>query len=177
MHVRVLTTNQLALGVDPLNPTIVIDLSKEAIRPLHTDQISNVPKPQEPVSTRSTVHEQSQSSRAQRTTGKHFICINDKMINCRSLKELLAEGLKSLEQHRPGTLDKLSKISPRSKYIVARDPSRLFQNIESVEKFAARLTSEWWYGTNNSADETKNWLRRSAELAGLVWDRDITSSL
>ncbi len=35
----------------------------------------------------------------------------------------------------------------------------------------------WWFGTNNSADETLTWLRRGADLAGLEWGKDITTSI
>lgn len=36
MYVRVLSASRLALGIDPLQPTHLIDLSKENIRPYHS---------------------------------------------------------------------------------------------------------------------------------------------
>ena len=90
---------------------------------------------------------------------------------------MLSEGLKAFERHKSGTLEKLSNISPRSKHIVARDRYTLFNNTELSENYSEVLIDDWWYGTNNSAQETEAWLRRGAELCGLKWDKDITTSL
>lgn len=161
-YVRVLTKNQLALGVDPLNPTHVIDFSAEAIRSISSDDI--VQEPQRPPARR---------KRVSRQTGKYLLEIKGDEKECGSLKELLSEGLKALERHQPGTLAKLTTIRPRSKRIVARDPALLFKQPELADKYAEKLINGWWFGTNNSADETVTWLRRGCELAGLEWDREV----
>lgn len=165
LHVCILTPNQLALGVDPLNPTSVIDLSQEALLPMRG-------KP--PVTEASTPEPKFRSSRS---TGRYLIKFKGKMIECRSLKEMLAEGLKAIESHKPGTLEKLSTIKPRTKRIVAHEPKHLFEEPELVKKYSDRLMNGWWYGTNNSAGETKTWLKRACELAGLTWGRDFDADL
>jgi hypothetical protein len=167
MHVRVLTTNQLALGIDPLNPTSVIDLSKEAIRPISSQEAQTEAQTPKPHIT----------ARVSRKSGKYLLDIKGNTIECGSLKEMLAEGLRALEKHQRGTLDKLSAIKPRTKRIVARDAQRLFDQPELAAKYAEKLTDSWWYGTNNSAGETNAWLRRGADLAGLEWGRNFTTSL
>jgi hypothetical protein len=35
----------------------------------------------------------------------------------------------------------------------------------------------WWFGTNNSRDETIAWLKRGCELAGLSWGEDFSVAL
>jgi hypothetical protein len=178
MNVRVLTTNQLALGIDPLHPSSVIDLSREVVRSLEQgkDQKTFEPQPMSPLPA-GPPRPHSPSLRSSRTTGKYYVEIKGNMIECRSLKEMLAKGLIAFEQHKPGTLEKLSKVRPRSKHIVAREPRHLFGKADNVEKYTERLVGDWWYGTNNSATETEAWLKRGAELSGLDWGRDVTTSL
>ena len=163
----ILTEGQLALGVDPFNPTSIIDFSKEAIWPISLrDTQTDVRAPN-----------RNAAQRVSRKSGKYLLAIKGNTIECGSLKDLLAEGLRALEKHKRGTLDKLSAIKPRTKRIVARETQRLFDQPELAEKYAEQLTDGWWYGTNNSADETNTWLRRGADLAGLEWGRDFTTSL
>jgi len=178
MNVRVLTTNQLALGIDPLRPSSVIDLSREVVRSLEqgTDQKTVEPPALSPTPA-GPPRPHSPSPRPSRTTGKYSFQIKGKTIECRSLKEMLAKCLRAYEQYKPGTLDKLSKVSPRSKHIVAREPRHLFEKADQVEKYTERLVGDWWYGTNNSAQETEAWLKRGAELCGLDWGTDVTTSL
>ncbi len=165
MNVRVLTTNQLALGIDPLHPSSVIDLSKEVIRSLEQVQVQKAvnPPPQTPL------HSGSQAAlsptlRSPRTSGKYYVEIKGNVMECQSLKEMLAKGLRAFEQNKPGTLEKISKIRPKTKRIVARERRDLFGNANLVEKYAERLDDDWWYGTNNSTQETEACLKRGAEL-------------
>ena len=173
MNVRVLTTNQLALGIDPLHPSSVIDLSKEVVRSLESQPLELPPS----VAPDSKEPRPFPSARPSRTTGAYHLEIKRHEIICRSLKEMLAEGLRAYERHKPGTLQKLSQISPRSKHIVALDRNRLFEKADLVEKCTEKLVDDWWYGTNNSAQETVAWLKRGAELCGMVWDRDVIINL
>jgi hypothetical protein len=69
--------------------------------------------------------------------------------------ELLAESLKAIELSRPGTLEKLSHIKPKSKRIVSHVKKALFDSKHLSEGYGAKLLNGWWYGTNNSAQETK----------------------
>ncbi|HLG86156.1 MAG TPA: hypothetical protein VKZ79_03060 [Alphaproteobacteria bacterium] len=166
-HVRVIGANQLGLGADPFNPTSIIDFTEEAVRPISSQEDRTEKRAPGPPAT----------PRASRKSGNYLLDIKGNTIECGSLKDLLAEGLRVLEKHQPGTLDKLSAIKPRTKRIVARDAQRLFDRSELAKKYAEKLIDGWWYGTNNSADETNVWLRRAADLAGLEWGRNFTTSL
>lgn len=177
MNVRVLTTNRLALGVDPLNPDSVIDFSKETVGSLLQDSSAKLADPLAQLRETPSLTRHPRKPKGSRSSGKYFVEILDARIECSSLKELLSVGLKNIEKNRPGTLLKLSQISPRSKYIVAKDKYRLFANSEAAEKYAEHLIAEWWYGTNNSAAETKSWLMRCAQISGLKWGEDVKTSL
>lgn len=166
-YAQVQSKNLLALGADPLNPTHVIDFTKEVIRPISsTVSPSDLETPPA-----------GGARRASRRSGDYYIEVKGDMIECVSLKGVLSEGLKSLERLHPGTLDELSTIRPRSKRIVSRDPEQLFKKPELVQKYSEKLVDGWWFGTNNSSDETLTWLRRGAEIAGLEWGKDIMTSI
>lgn len=165
-YAHIHSKNILAIGADPLRPTHVIDLTEEAIRPISGETSSDKIKQPEQV-----------SKKVLRRTGDHWVKIHGSMIECVSLKGMLAEGLKAIEAYHPGTLEDLSKIMPRSKRIVARDPQNLFKDQNLARKYSEKLTNGWWFGTNNSADETLSWLRRAAEIARLTWGKDIETSL
>jgi hypothetical protein len=172
MHVRILTNNQLALGIDPINPTSVIDLSKEIVRSLsHVEDVAV----SEPIQ-KSTMHEES-SRRASRKSGKYLLEVKGRTFEHWSLSGLLAEGLRAVEQHKRGTLEKLSGIKPRTKRIVSRDRNALFEQRGFAEGHSEKLMDGWFFGTNNSADETKTWLKRASDLAGLQWGKDFSVSL
>jgi hypothetical protein len=167
LHVHVLTTNQLALGVDPLRPTSVIDLSKEVLRSLNGNEDTPAPQP----ITRIVAER-----KASRKSGKYYLDFMGKIVDCDSLASTLAEGLKALEHHKPGTLNKLSGISPRSKRIVSRNRNDLFPTKKKVDEFTEKLVDGWYFGTNNSNDETKRWLERACEVAGVSWGKDLSVS-
>ncbi|MES0074966.1 hypothetical protein [Mesorhizobium sp. M0058] len=167
LSVSVLSSNQLALGVDPLNPTSLIDLSGETVRSISPD---GAPREVKLPGADASLG----SFRASRQTGSYTLKFKGATTDCWSLRNLLEAGLKSLEAYQPGVLDKLSAIKPRTKRIVARDPLHLFDQADLAHKYAQPLIEGWWFGTNNSAEETKTWLRRGAELAGLRWGSDIS---
>ena len=166
-YAQVHTKKLLAVGADPLKPTHVIDLNNETIRPISDPDIPSDPKTP-------PLHV---PQRVSRRTGDYSIDIKGDKMDCASLKELLSTGLKAFEKHRPGTLNDLSTIMPRSKRIVSLEPNQLFTNPDLVQKYSEKLVDGWWYGTNNSKDETLTWLRRGAEIAGLEWGKDIRTSI
>lgn len=95
-----------------------------------------------------------------------------------SLKEMLGRALVAIEKKRPGMLIELAKHKGRTKRIVAQDPKRLFDNNQAlVSKYAEKLMDGWYYGTNNSTEETKTWLRRACECANLKWGVDFDISI
>ena len=177
-YAKVHTDNLLALGADPLSPTHAIDLTSEEIRPIpkpSTDIDASVLEAAGSISLSKLLNEV--EKRATRRTGNYWIEFEGRRIPCASLKELLAEGLKRIEELRPGTLDRLSDIKPRSKRIVSRDRERLFAKRELVVHYAAKLTDGWWFGTNNSKEETLTWLRRAADIAGLDWGKTVRTNV
>jgi hypothetical protein len=172
MFVRVHSANQLALGSDPLEPSLVIDLSKEVLRPIGNAEISKGTDPIRP-----KVESPENTHKKHRQTGKYLLEIKGKTTECGSLKQLLAEGLKTLEFHRSGTLERLSTIKPRTKRIVAHSPDDLFDDPKLARQYSEKLMPNWWFGTNNSAQETNAWLERACALAGLKWGESFLTSI
>ncbi|MBY0509662.1 MAG: hypothetical protein K2P94_05870 [Rhodospirillaceae bacterium] len=172
MCIRILN-NQLVLGADPFQPNYVIDFSDESIRPYSSENLAqNVSLSAPPVREHYNIQ-----TKGSRRSGKYWFEINNRREECGSLKELLAAGLRAIEHTRPGTLEKLSHIKPRSKRIVARDPKQLFEKDHLVKPYSEPLDGEWWYGTNNSDPETSSWLERACSLAELKWNVDFKTSL
>jgi len=173
MQVKVQSTNMLALGVDVFNPTIAIDLAREVIQPFSQSQHKDpTPVRTQPTHETPKVIRYDEGVRQSRRTGKYVFVFRGEPTNCGSLKDALAAGLRAIESYRPGTLDKLTIEMPRTKRIVARDRSKLFQNAELVENFSERLMEGWWFGTNNSKAEVCRWLDRACAHAGLRWEKD-----
>ncbi|WP_035695030.1 hypothetical protein [Bradyrhizobium liaoningense] len=166
MFVRVASGNRLALGNDPMQPTVSIDLSREQISPF-SETKAPVPEP--------TI--EGPIGKASRRSGNYWVEVQGNRIDCSSLRDLLAEGLKAIEVAQPGTLEKLALIKPRSKRIVSHDKKALFDAEHLSEEFGAKLIDGWWYGTNNSAPETNTWIERACECAGLKWGKEIRTSL
>jgi hypothetical protein len=166
MHVQVLG-DRVVLGVNPSQPTHMVDFSNERVVPYAASAIQ----------TSSSEMPSSNGVKFPRRSGDYWFEIKGKRTECGSLKELLAEALKVLERTKPGTLDSLSRIRGRSRRIVARDPGQLFDKPRLVKKYAEKLNGGWYYGTNNSARETGVWLERGAECAGLTLGSDFIISL
>jgi hypothetical protein len=167
MHVQVLN-ERLALGVNPLQPTHMIDFSSERVVP-YAASLIEAASPGEGSRINGT--------KIPRRSGDYWFEIKGKRTECGSLKELLAEALKGLERTKPGTLDQLSRIRGRSRRIVARDANQLFDKPHLVKKYGEKLSNGWFYGTNNSARETSVWIQRAAECAGLTSGSDFLISL
>jgi hypothetical protein len=176
MHVRVLSANKLALGADPIQPTHVIDLSKEKVS-IYDPASSSRPATAAPVGVATFDQPKLRAGKMTRRSGDHWFEFNGHRTECRSLKELLAEGLKSIEKSKPGTLEKLSRIKPRSRRIVAREPKQLFESEHLIRDYAEKLTNDWWYGTNNSAAETDAWLERACTYADFKWGTEFRTSV
>lgn len=177
MHIHVLNRMQLALGVNPLQPSHVIHLGQEQIAPYNPAELTKS-LDQPTISSRAESQQPSlNGSRLTRRSGDYWFEIKGRRFECRSLKELLSKGLLALEKNRPGTLDKLFHIKPRSRRIVARDPKDLFDQKHLVKNYSEKLTDGWWFGTNNSARETTAWLERACSCSGLKWNDDFKISL
>jgi hypothetical protein len=167
MYVRVVSGNRLALGNDPMNPTVSIDLSKEQIGP-YKEQ-----KTQAPIEVHAEVH----AVRTTRRSGDYWMELHGERREFGSLRDLLRQSLCSIEAVRPGTLEKLSHIKPKSKRIVAHDKKLLFDAEHLSDEYGEQLMNGWWYGTNNSSQETSAWLERACSCAGLKWGKDFRTNL
>jgi hypothetical protein len=173
MYVRVLSSNRLAVGIDPIKPSAVIDLSEEAVVP-YADTNGNGQR--DILRTNPDLRETA-GIRASRRGGDYWFEIRGRRTAYHSLKELLSGGLLAVESVKSGTLEKLSHVKPRSRRIVARDPKLLFDKVHLAKDYAEKLTDGWFYGTNNSANETNTWLERACIAAGLKWGEEFKTSL
>ena len=175
MYLQVLSSTQLGIGLDPMKPSAFIDLAKEEIVPFTqgSPKASELAQPE----LKRTNPDKSPAWRSSRKSGEYWFELNGKRSEFHSLRDLLAGGLKALEEARPGTLEKLSHIKPRSRRIVARDPKGLFDKDHLAKDYAENLTEGWYYGTNNSANETRVWLERASSCAGLKWDTEFKISI
>jgi hypothetical protein len=158
-NVRVISPTQLSLETASFQQVSVIDLTNEKVI------IDKILVP-EPVAV----------PKASRRSGKYQLRAFDMTIDTYSLKDLLGEGLRILEKHKPGMLEKLSHVKARTKKIVARNPADLFDTPGLSNEFAQKLTDEWWYGTNNSTPETIKWLKRACDCGGVKWGADLSVS-
>jgi hypothetical protein len=173
--VSVSSASRLALGKDPLHPTITIDFSKESIvpyEPIKAKTIGNAEATPANIDT-----EQLAAVRMPRRSGSYWFEVLGTRSEVRSLRDLLRGSLLDIEKTKPGSLEKLSHIRPRSKRIVARDKKLLFASEAMSDEFAEQLGGGWWYGTNNSAQETHAWLQRACVCAGLTWGVDFKTNV
>jgi hypothetical protein len=174
LRVMVYSSTKLALGADPTRPTMIIDLAKEAVAPFLATTAA-VPK-NEVASALRHATASNEDQRVERKSGDYFLICMGRRMECGSLRQLLAEGLKALENQCPGTLERLSSVG-NSKRIVSRDPRKLFGKEHLAAQFASQLGGGWWYGHNNSSAETKKWLKRGCEISGLAWGTEFQTSL
>jgi hypothetical protein len=180
MYVTIAGTDRLAVGVDPLSPTTDIDFFQEAVRANSQRSLEG-----RPIST-SDEHGTDQirqmpfaasAQRRGRNLGAHWYALNGNRTECRSVKELLIDGLRSIEAEYPGTLDKLSRLKKRTKRIVARERNDLFDQKHLIADHSEQLMRGWWVGTNNSSSETEAWLKQAVSCAGLIWGKEFQTSL
>lgn len=168
-HVRILNETQLGVGPDPFRPATVIDFSSEKL--MNHDQTETV------AVSFDNVVPLTVENRTDRRLGNYWFEINGERYDAGSLKSLLREALRQINYHDAQALPKLSRIKPRSRRIVAREPKDLFDQPHLVEEYAERLDSHWFYGTNNSAQETEAWLKRACECANLEWGKDFKTNI
>lgn len=160
----IMSNNQIAIGSEAMKPERIYDLAAEELRPLGTTP-SSAPAAQ-PASVNPALK-----------SGRYRFQIEGKTIECASLRDLLKKGLQAIEESYPGMLEELTKVKPRTKRIVAKKKSDLFEDQALVEKYAEKLIDGWWYGTNNSTDETRQWLMRACEYTKLQFGTDFDTSI
>ena len=79
-----------------------------------------------------------------RKSGRYLFEFHGKTEECGSLKESLKKSLIAIEQAKPGMLAELTKIKPRTRRIVAKDPKDLFTDQKLVKQFAETLMPGWY---------------------------------
>lgn len=157
--VRVLSPTRLSLETDAFRQVSIIDLAEEKVLAANFQTgLSIAP------------------SKKSRRSGTYQLSAFGETVEAYSLPDILSAGLKALEETRPGTLMKLSKVKKLTKRIVAQNPSDLFSTADLAEKHSRKLVDGWWYGTNNSAKETNTWLQLACEIAGVKWGSDFATS-
>lgn len=160
LRVRVLDATRLSLETDTFQQVSIINLAEEKI--IQGDNPIDIPNA---------------APKASRKSGKYQLIAFGKTVETYSLKDLLSTGLKTLEEAKPGMLEKLSKVKKSTKRIVAKEASDLFDTPGLADTYSHELMDGWWYGTNNSAQETNSWLERACECAGVKWGKDFSTSL
>lgn len=169
LYVWIQSPTEIAAGTVPLQPQFIIDLATENLRQVDAVNIDAVPQTAFPAT--------QPSPRMLRHSGRYLFELLGKTVECASLKDMLKKALVAMEDHKSGMLDELTKLRPRTKRIVARRAGDLFTDVELVKNFSDKLMDGWYYGTNNSASETKMWLKRACECAGLQWGKDFDVSI
>lgn len=180
-YVWVLSRDRLGIGTKMLRPDQVIRLSKECLEPVAESapehNASPVAAPQTVIRAIALRGPANPPAPVKETAKKYWFEILGERFELATLKGLLAEGLRSLERERPGTLEKLSDFRPRTKRIVSKNRADLFRSNALVAKYSEQLVGEWWLGTNNSGVEVRAWLQRACQCAGLKWDEEFSTSL
>lgn len=165
----VISGTQIGIGPTFLKPQFVMDLVAEAVLDIAAADVGTLPPAPHPTAAPATPSFEVGS--------RYHHTIKGKVVPSSSLKELLNNGLNSIEDLYPGTLKELSNRKARTRRIVAQKPSDLFDDQKLADKYAAPLRSGWFYGTNNNTQTTKDWLRAACQIAGLKWGTDFKVSI
>lgn len=108
-----------------------------------------------------------------RRTGMYaFILLGDR-VEAGSLKQAYMTCLRKLGELDPQFFERLSRVTTRSRRIVARNPADLYLKKPGLaEKYAARLADPWWVDTNLSRPQCEQRLQKACEIAGLQFGGD-----
>lgn len=108
-----------------------------------------------------------------RRTGTYAFVLHGDRIEAGSLKEAYTACLRKLGEFDPRFFERLSRVTTRSRRIVAKNPTDLFlKKPELAEKYAARLSGPWWVDTNLSRAQCEQRLRTACEIAGIEFGND-----
>ena len=115
--------------------------------------------------------------KANRITGRFTFVHGSVEFARNSLADILEAVLVYLEERKPGTLAQLSAVKKRTRRIVSRDRAQLFDRAHLANKHARKIKGNWWMGTNNSKDETRKWISRACDIAGIDPVADVVIGL
>ena len=159
----------IALGAIAFQAQYHVDFASESLVPVGSGSGSPAP-------TAAPTIIYSPRARLLKHGGRYLFDIRGKLVECSSLKDMLKKGLLAIEEHSPGMLTELAKLKPRTRRIVAQKASDLFAD-PKLTRFGEPLKPGWFYGTNNSAATTKDWLKSACEIGKLEWGTDFDVSI
>lgn len=108
-----------------------------------------------------------------RRTGTYAVKLFGDRFVAGNLKEAYTNCLLKLGERDPQFFERLSRLTTRSRRIVARKPTDLYlKKPELAEKFATRLTGPWWVDTNLSQPQCERRLQMACEAAGIQFGGD-----
>ncbi len=108
-----------------------------------------------------------------RRTGAYAFVLLGNRVEAGSLKQAYTTCLRKLGEVDSGFFERLSRVTTRSRRIIARKPADLYlKKPELAQKHAARLTGPWWVDTNLSRAQCERRLRMACEVAQLRFDGD-----
>ena len=110
-------------------------------------------------------------AQARRVGKKYELEMEDAIYKFGSATQLLIEGLNIIEEKYPGTLKKFALRKGRSKRAVACSRKELY-DYPHPESHSAALKSGYFVATNNKDAESRGYLRKAAEIAGLKWGKN-----
>ena len=112
-----------------------------------------------------------------RRTGTYAFVLLGNSVEADSLKQAYMTCLRKIGELDPHFFDRLSRVTTRSRRVVARRPTDLYlKKPQLAEKFAERLSGPWWVDTNLSQAQCEQRIRIACEVAGLQFagdDRDL----
>lgn len=160
-RVSILSSHTLAIGSGTEPRKLIFDFESEQLSAGET-----TPQRRRWADLQELTAQRKPESKSKRVSGTWTFTHGSFEICKTSLPDLLEAVLLHLESVHPGTLHELSRIKPRTRRIVARRADDLFDQKHLADK-SRRIADGWWMGTNNSANETRNWIRRACEIAGI----------
>ena len=108
-----------------------------------------------------------------RRTGAYAFVLLGNRVEAGSLKQAYTTCLRKLGEVDSRFFDRLSRVTTRSRRIIARKPADLYlKKPELAQKHAARLTGPWWVDTNLSRAQCERRLRMACEIAGVRFGGD-----
>jgi len=154
----------LLIGKNPLDAEFYFDFSSENFVPLENrpqlqPEHKKVAAPPEIINGRAT--------------GRNSIVLNGVERNYQSQKQLLRGTILYFASLDENFLERLSQEKPRSRRLVARKKSMLFDNVSLTNNCSEELLHGWWWNTNNSKQQAEKWIRLMARISGHDWADNI----
>ena len=117
---------------------------------------------------------QSSDDSSRRRTGTYAYELLGERVEEGSLQAAYLSIILDIARRKPGFLEKLSKMSTKSRRIVARDPKKLYLKTPELSgKYARPLEDGWWIDINLSRQQCEQRLKIVCDVSGLKWGRDL----